>query len=467
MKELLEKISEYEFILRKEKVNGMKVNAKLFISEELLKSLEDEAIKQLSDVTKMNGITEPAIAMPDAHVGYGFPVGAIAAFDTENGIISAGMVGFDINCGINLLKVDMNKEEIMPKIKELTKNIFRFVPAGVGSQGRLRLTKQELDEVLSMGGKWALENSYATEEDLKNCEENGFMNDANPEKVSEIAKQRGLKQLGTLGAGNHFLEIQYVDKIYDEELARKYKIEENQITVMIHTGSRGLGHQIASDYLKIHEKAVKKYNLSLPNKQLVSAPINSKEGQDYFSAMKCAVNFAFVNRFIITSLVRKAFEKTYNLDFETLGIKTIYGIAHNICKREIHKVNNKKVELYVHRKGATRAFPDTPVIIAGSMGTSSYLLEGTELAMEKSFGSTCHGAGRLLSRTKAIKNFNPFKIKEQLNKEGKILMATTNKIIAEEAPKAYKDVDLVVNVVDNVGISKKVARMIPISIIKG
>ena len=467
MKELLEKINDFEYLLSKDNVPGMNADVKLFVSEQLLEDIDDETIIQVSNVAKLPGVVSPVVLMPDAHLGYGMPIGATAAFDEEEGIISAGMVGFDINCGINLLRTNMNCDEIKPKLKELTQQIFKLVPAGVGAKGRLSLTRDELDQVLMYGGKWVLKKGYATETDLKNHEENGYMDGVDVSKISNTAKSRGLKQLGTLGAGNHFIEIQRIDKIFDNSLADKLGLFENQVVIMIHSGSRGLGHQIATDYLRIHESAAEKYRIALPDKQLAGVPIKSPEGQAYYNAMKGAVNFAFANRLLISYFVKEAFEKTFAISSDKLGLETVYGIAHNICKIEEHKVDGKTKRLYVHRKGATRSFPNTPVIIAGSMGTASYVLMGTEKAMELSFGTSCHGAGRLLSRHKAIESFTANEIKKELEKEGKILMAKSDRVIREEAPLAYKDVDEVIRVVDSVGISKKVARMVPLSVIKG
>lgn len=466
MKELLEKISDFEYLLPKDKVKGMNADVKVFASEQLLKDIDDATIEQASNVAKLPNVISPVVLMPDTHLGYGMPIGGVAAFN-EEGLISAGMVGFDINCGISLLRTNMNYEEIKPKLKSLIEQIFKEVPVGVGAKGKISLTMDELDEVLRFGGKWAYRKGYATEQDLLNTEEQGSMQDVDVSKISDMAKKRGLKQLGTLGAGNHFLEIQRVETIYDKELAERLHLFENQVLIMIHTGSRGLGHQVATDYVKIHEAAAKKYNINLPDKQLAAVPIKSKEGQDYYAAMKGAVNFAFTNRFIISHFVRKAFEKTFGVSSKVIGLETVYGIAHNICKIEEHNINGVKKKLYVHRKGATRSFPNTPVIIAGSMGSASYVLMGTETAMALSFGTSCHGAGRLLSRHKAIESFSANQIKKELEKEGKILLAKSNRVIQEEAPLAYKDVDEVIKVVDSLNISKKVARLVPLAVIKG
>jgi tRNA-splicing ligase RtcB len=394
-------------------------------------------------------------------------MGAVAAFDAEEGIISAGLCGFDINCGINSIRTNLSYKEIKEKLKELVPALFNTVPCGVGSKGKLRLDDDQLNQVLTNGCEWAVENNYGVKEDLKHIEENGKMPGADSKKVSDLAKKRGKPQLGTLGAGNHFLEIQKVTDIYDDK-AKEWGIKDkDQVLIMLHCGSRGFGHQVASDYLKIQEQAVKKYNIWIPDRQLVCAPANSKEGQDYFTAMKCAVNYSFTNRLVMTQWIRETFEKIFNKDWESMDMHTIYGICHNVVKKEKHTVNGEKRELFVHRKGATRSFPDQPVLLAGSMGTSSYILKGTEIAMQKSFGSSAHGAGRAMSRHGALRQFRGEEIQKELAEKGIISKATSPKSLAEEAPKAYKDVDNVIESVQNSGISLKVARVEPIGVMKG
>jgi len=394
-------------------------------------------------------------------------MGAVSAFDAKEGIISAGLCGFDINCGINLIRTNLTKQELQPKLKELVPELFNKIPCGVGSKGKLRLTPEELDKVLIDGCEWAVKNGYGTEEDLKNMEEHGKMSGADPSKVSEMAKKRGKPQLGTLGAGNHFLEIQEVTDIYDQEKAKEWGIKKGQVLIMLHCGSRGFGHQVASDYLKIQEKAVEKYNIKLPDKQLACAPVTSQEGKDYFAAMKCAVNYSFTNRLVMTQWIRESFENVFDKKWQEMDMQTVAGICHNAVKLEEHTVNGEKKEIYVHRKGATRAFPGQPVLIAGSMGTCSYLLVGTEKAMELTFGSSAHGAGRAMSRHQAIKSFQGNDIQKSLADKGIISKATNPKVLAEEAPGAYKDVDEVIRSTHNAGISLKVARMIPLGVIKG
>jgi tRNA-splicing ligase RtcB len=468
MKEKLQQINEFEWLLPKEVRDKMRVSAKIIANKAILSAMEGDAIQQLTNVACLPGIVEPVIGLPDMHWGYGLPMGAVGAFDAEEGIISAGMCGFDINCGINLIRTNLTYEDVKPKIRELISELFKAVPCGVGARGKLKLTREQLDEVLEIGIDWALEKGYISEKDVKATEEHGRMDGADPSKVSDLAKKRGAAQLGTLGAGNHFLEIQRITDIFDGTFAKKHGIvDKDQITIMIHCGSRGLGHQVATDYLKIQEQAVKKYNIWVPDRQLACAPVNSKEGQDFFAAMKAAVNFSFTNRAVMTSWIRETFEKVFGRSWEDMDINTVYAIAHNIVKLEEHVVNGERKKLYVHRKGATRSFPDVPVIIAGSMGTSSYLLKGTETAMEKTFGSSAHGAGRAMSRNAAIKKFWGGKIKEELLEKGIVSQSTHPKVLAEEAPKAYKDVEAVVDSVHGAGVSLKVARTVPVGVVKG
>lgn len=467
MKDKLQRLNDNEWLLPKSAREGMNVDAKIFANQAVMDAMEDEAIMQLTNVAMLPGVVEPVCAMPDAHIGYGLPMGAVGAFDSEEGVISSGCTGFDINCGINMIRTNLKASDVQDKMRELTAELFRNIPCGVGSKGKLRIEPGKLDPVLTDGSRWCVENGYGVEEDLENTEEKGRMEGADPSKVSERAKQRGRPQLGTLGAGNHFLEVQKVSDIFDENYANKYKLEKDQVVLMLHCGSRGLGHEVASDYLRIHEKAAKKYGIKLPDKQLVCAPVNSQEGQDYFKAMKCAVNYAFANRLVMTQWIRETFEKVFSKSWEDLDMHTIYAIAHNICKLEEHTAEGKKRKLYVHRKGATRSFPDTPALIAGSMGTASYILHGTELAMQKTFGSTCHGAGRAMSRHAAIDKFRGDDIRHQLADRGIVARSTSPKVLAEEAPKAYKDIESVIKTVHDAGISKKVARMVPMGVVKG
>lgn len=463
-KEKLKQLSEYEWILPKDKVPGMNVNGKIIGNKKIIDDLEDNTINQLANVAKMPGILEPVIALSDAHLGYGLPMGAVAAFDAKEGMISSGLCGFDINCGVNSILTNLTYDEVKPKLKELVSLLFKNIPCGVGSKGRLKLTKDQLDQVLLNGINWAIENGYGTKEDIKQTEEKGCMPGANPKKVSDLAKKRGLQQLGTLGAGNHFLEIQKVSEIFDKKTSEKWGIQsKNQVMIMLHCGSRGFGHQVASDYLKIQEDATKKYNIKLADRQLACAPVSSKEGQDYFEAMKTAVNYSFTNRLVMTQWIRESFQEIFKKDWESMNMKTLYAIAHNVVKFE--KIKGK--EMYIHRKGATRSYPDLPVLIAGTMGTSSYILKGTEKALDLTFGSSVHGAGRLMSRTEAIKRFKGKEIQKELENKGESVKSNSPSSLAEEAPKAYKDVEDVIDSVHGLGISLKVAKLLPIGVIKG
>ncbi len=446
----------------------MNVKAKIIGNKKVVNSLEEAAIEQLTNVATLPGVIEPVIGLPDMHWGYGLPMGAVSAFDFENGIISSGLCGFDINCGVNSIRTNLTFEKVKPKLNELVSSLFKSVPCGVGAKGRLKLSYDQLDQVLARGINWAIENGYGVSKDREHMEESGCMEGGDPSKVSDLAKKRGLQQLGTLGAGNHFLEIQKVSDIYDNETAGKWGIEKpDQVLIMLHCGSRGLGHQVASDYLKIQEQAVKKYNIWLPDRQLACAPAKSREGQDYFSAMKCAVNYSFTNRLVMTQWIRETFEKVFGKDWESMDLHTIYGLCHNVVKLEDHEINGEKRKLYVHRKGSTRSFPNDPVLIAGTMGTSSYILKGTERAMEKTFGSTVHGAGRRMSRHAAIRSFWGGKVKEDLANKGIIAQSTHPKVLAEEAPGAYKNVDEVIESVHGIGVSLKVARAVPVGVCKG
>ncbi|NIO21482.1 MAG: RNA-splicing ligase RtcB [Candidatus Aenigmarchaeota archaeon] len=468
MKDKLKKISEYEWELDKNVRPKMNVKAKIIGNKMVVDSLEDAAVQQLTNVATLPGIIEPVIGLPDMHWGYGLPMGAVSAFDSKEGIISSGLCGFDINCGVNSIRTSLSYDQVKPKLNELISALFKNIPCGVGAKGKLKLTNDQLDQVLTRGIEWAIENGFGTKRDKEHMEENGRMEGGDPSKVSDLAKKRGLQQLGTLGAGNHFLEIQRVSDIYDEEKAREWGIEKkDQVVLMLHCGSRGLGHQVASDYLKIQEQAVKKYNIWLPDRQLACAPASSREGQDYFSAMVCAVNYSFTNRLVMTHWIRETFEKVFGMDWESMNMQTIYGLCHNVVKLEEHTINGEKRKVFVHRKGSTRSFPNDPVLIAGTMGTSSYLLKGTEKAMEKTFGSTVHGAGRAMSRHAAIRKFWGGKVKEDLASKGIVAQSTHPKVLAEEAPGAYKNVDDVIESVHGIGISLKVAKTIPIGVCKG
>ena len=466
MKEKLKKLNEFEWQLPRE--GSMNVDGLIIGNKAIIDGLEEDTIGQIMNVTQMPGVIDPVIALSDAHFGYGLPMGSVAAFDAEKGVISAGLCGFDINCGINSIRTNLTYEEVKAKMNELISELFNAVPCGVGSKGKLRLNDSQLDEVMVKGCKWAVENGYGVKEDLKHIEENGCMDGADPSKVSDLAKKRGKPQLGTLGAGNHFLEIQKVTDIYDKEFSEKLGIKnKDQIVIMLHCGSRGFGHQIASDYLKVQEKAVKKYNIELADRQLACAPVNSSEGQDYFKAMKCAVNYSFTNRLVMTQWIRETFEKVFGKKWQEMDMHTVYGLCHNVVKLEKHLIDGVEREVYVHRKGATRAFPGNPVLVAGSMGTASFICKGSEIAMQKTFGSSCHGAGRAMSRHAAIKQFYGEDVRKELASRGIIAKSTHPKILAEEAPGAYKDVSDVIESVDKSGISPKVVRLEPIGVCKG
>ncbi|RLI97556.1 MAG: RNA-splicing ligase RtcB [Candidatus Aenigmatarchaeota archaeon] len=468
MKEKLRQVGDFVWELPKGSRERMEVSARIIGSNAIIDQVEDDAVQQLTNVATLPGVVGPVCGLSDMHWGYGLPMGAVGAFDAEEGIISAGLCGFDINCGINSIRTNLSAEEIESNKKELIQTLFNKVPVGVGSKGKLVLTDEQLDDVMRRGINWAIENGYGTKEDAARMEEHGCMEGADPSKVSDLAKKRGRSQLGTLGAGNHFLEVQKVSDIYDKGFADRLGIKDtNQVMIMIHCGSRGLGHQIATDYLKIQEQAVKKYGIWLPDPQLACAPVGSSEGKDFFSAMKCAVNYSFTNRLVMTQWIREAFEQVFKKSWEDMDINTVYGLCHNVIKLEEHTVNGEKRKLYVHRKGATRAFPDDPAIIAGTMGTSSYILKGTEKSMGMTFGSTCHGAGRRMSRHAAIKKFWGGKVKEELANMGIEAQSPHPKSLAEEAPGAYKNVDDVIESVHGAGISLKAVRMVPVGVIKG
>jgi len=461
---------------------GMKVPAWLFLSEKLLKQVEEGAMEQIANVAFLPGIYKHSIALPDMHFGYGFPIGGVAALDFEEGGLSPGGIGFDINCGVRLLRTNLFEKDVRNKLPELLENIFKNVPSGVGRGGKIRLSTSQLkNEVLEAGARWAVENGYGKERDLKYLEENGCMKEAGVDAVSEKALSRGAPQLGTLGAGNHFLEIQYVEKIYLPDVAKAFGIDkENQVCVMIHTGSRGFGHQVCTDYVRILDNAFRDDVRKLPDRELVYAPAGTKECDNYFKAMSCAVNFAFCNRQIITHWVRESIIKALGLKEEEVGLDVVYGVCHNVGKIEEHEIDGEKKKVYIHRKGATRAFgpgsPDIPeeykeigqpAIIPGSMGTSSYILIGTDEARDKTFSSVCHGAGRQMSRHKALKLFRGEAIREKLKEKGIMIKSASWKGIAEEAPGVYKDVDEVVRVCQEAGIAKIVAKLRPMGVVKG
>ncbi|MGB9927088.1 MAG: RtcB family protein [Methanosarcina sp.] len=480
IKTMVRKLSENNWEIPVGHIPNMRVPGRLFVSEHLLGDIEPGTIDQIANVATLPGIQKYSMAMPDAHLGYGFAIGGVAAFDAEEGVISPGGVGFDINCGVRLIRTNLQKEEVVPHIKELTDVLFNNVPAGVGSKSRFKASDKELDGAFMYGAKWAVEAGYGVESDAEHCEANGYMEGADPAQVSTKARNRGKPQLGTLGSGNHFLEVQYIDEIFDQKTASIFGLEKGQVTVMVHCGSRGAGHQICTDHLKELSQAVKKYNIEIPDKQLACAPAQSREAQNYFKAMLCAANYAWANRQMITHWVRESFEKIFRKDADELGMKLLYDVAHNVAKLEEHNVDGSKKKVYVHRKGATRAFPaghpdipavyrdvGQPVLIPGSMGTPSFILCGAQQSMDLSFGSACHGAGRVMSRAHAKKEFQGQKIKENLAAQGITVRATHPSVIAEEAPEVYKSSSDVVNVVHELGIARKVAKVIPMGVAKG
>ena len=475
------KIGENQYQIDADPSLGMNVPVKIYADEPLLqKMLSDRTIMQARNVASIPGIVSHSVVLPDGHEGYGFPVGGVAAMDAEEGMISPGGVGYDINCGVRLLRSNLTEQTVRSKLKDLVNDLFSSIPSGVGSKGAVRLTNSELDEVLVNGVNWAIEHGYGSSNDSEVCEESGKIANADPNKVSDKARKRGAPQLGSLGSGNHFLEIQKVAEIHDEEAANRMGIKEGTITVLVHCGSRGFGHQVCSDYLRVAEQAMEKYDISLPDRELACVPNTSEEGESYRKAMFSALNYAWSNRQMITHWTRKSFERVFNQTESDLDMKLVYDVAHNIAKVEKHKVDGRERKVVVHRKGATRAFPANreeipskyrdlgqPVLVPGSMGTASWVLLGQPNSMDLSFGSTAHGAGRTMSRSKARRNYTEENVKKSLNDKGIFIKALTRDGVVEETPQAYKDVDSVVNVSHNLGIATKVVKLVPIGVIKG
>jgi tRNA-splicing ligase RtcB len=460
----------------------MRVPVKIYANSYILEKIKgDRTLDQICNVACLPGIQKHAIALSDAHQGYGFCIGGVAGTEAETGMISPGGVGYDINCGVRLLRTNLFLNDIRSVLPELLENIYRSIPSGLGSKGKLNISYADLDNVLNNGVNWALDKGYAIDEDAEHLEENGCLKNADASLVSQKAKQRGIKQLGSLGSGNHFLEIQRVDEIYNKAIAKKLGIfEKNQINVMVHTGSRALGHQVCTDSLRNIEQAMKKYKIKVPDRELACVPADTPEAQNYLKQMACAANFGFTNRQLITHWLRESFQNAFNKDIDALDMHMIYGVCHNILKIEEHDVNGKKMKLNVHRKGATRAFPPKhpalpqdykdigqPAFIPGTMGSASYLCVGKPRAMELSFGSTAHGAGRLMSRSKAVKRYWGTKVQEDLRKKGILVKSASMKVLAEESPGAYKDIDQVVQVSHDLGIVEKIVRLIPVGVVKG
>ena len=459
----------------------MRVPARIYATEKMLDAIRsDKAAEQAMNVAHLPGIVKASLAMPDIHWGYGFPIGGVAAFDLRNGVISPGGVGYDINCGVRLMASRLTREEVLPRLRELVNELFRAVPTGVGAAGALSVTQDELKRVALKGARWAVERKMGTETDLAFIEENGCISGADPSKVSDRAWTRGREQLGTLGSGNHFLEVGCVDEIFDAAAAQTLGMFPRQVTVIIHCGSRGFGYQVCDDYLEVMDRAVRKYGIELPDRQLACAPIDSAEGQSYLGAMHCAINYAFANRQVIAHHTRGAFARALGLSSQDIGLRTVYEVAHNIAKFEYHVLEDGERKLCVHRKGATRAFAPgcrempspyqkmgQPVLIPGDMGRYSYVLTGTAKAMAETFGSTCHGAGRALSRVKAAKAARGRNIIRELENRGIIVRGQSRRTVDEEISEAYKDVANVVDACALAGIANKVARLRPLGCIKG
>lgn len=476
----LKKIDDYRWEIPKSE--GMRVPGLLYADEKMIKVVEkDRTPLQVKNVAYLPGIIKYSLAMPDMHWGYGFCIGGVAATDPdEGGVISPGGIGYDINCGIRLVKTNLTLSDIRNKIPNLLAALFNNIPCGVGCTSSLKLSFSELKKVLRDGASWAVKRGYGLPEDIERTEEYGKMEGADPEKVSQQALKRGKNQLGTLGSGNHFLEIDLVEKIFLPQVAETFGLRNGQIVLAIHCGSRGLGYQVCDDYLARMRHAVDKYHIFLPDRQLSCTPLNSPEGKDYFAAMACAANYAWANRQIIMHWTRETLQRVLNLSPRELGMGLVYDVCHNIGKFEEHLVEGKRKKIFVHRKGATRAFPahhpllpsifqsvGQPVLVPGDMGTSSYVMVGTELAMQESWGSTCHGAGRVMSRSKANKAARGRELEKELEEKGIFLLAKGKRTIAEEMPEAYKDIDEVVGIVEKAGLSRKVAKLRPLGVIKG
>lgn len=478
----LRKIDDYRWEIPQDYKPGMKVPGLIYASEAMLETIrQEQSLEQVANVAFLPGIVSHSLAMPDIHWGYGFPIGGVAATRMKDGVVSPGGVGFDINCGVRLLCTNLTAEEVKPRIEELTSALFTNIPSGLGSKGKIRVSQKEINEVLTKGARWAVEHGFGTASDLDVIEDRGCIEGTNPAQVSTKAKERGIPQLGTLGSGNHFLEVDMVQEIYQPQVAQVMGIREvGQVMVLIHTGSRGLGHQVCTDYVRTMGEAARRYGIELPDRQLACAPIESPEGQAYLTAMACAANYAWANRQCITHWVREAFTHVFHKNSDYWGLNLVYDVAHNIAKVETHMVNGEKTTLCIHRKGATRAFPahhpdipaiyrdiGQPVLIPGDMGRYSYVLVGSERAMNETFGSTCHGAGRVQSRSAAKHSVEGQDVAQELISRGIIVKSGSISSLAEEASQAYKDVAEVVEVTHKAEISRKVAKMHPIGVVKG
>lgn len=474
-------LDAYVWELPKDYDERMEVPARIYGNREIFdNAFGDRSIEQLVNVAMLPGIVKYAMAMPDMHQGYGFPIGGVAAFDYEDGIISPGGVGYDINCGVRMLSSTLDLEEIEPHLDELATTIYRNCPSGLGGEGAVKLSWEDIDQVLEEGARWAKKNGYATEDDLLRTEDGGCLPLASADAVPDRAKERGIPQMGSLGSGNHFLEIDVVDEIYDAAVADAFGLRLGQVVVQIHCGSRGLGHEVCSQYLRRLQDAPRRYGIPIPDRELVAAPFDSEEGQAYTAAMSAAANYAFTNRQVLAHFARLSFEEVLAGKVDSWDLKQVYDVTHNIAKVEEHKVDGRRRKLIVHRKGATRSFPPghpalsevyqetgQPVLVPGSMGTASYVLVGTAAAMDLTFGSSCHGAGRTMSRRAATRRMHGAKVRSRLQEQGVIIRAQSMKGLAEEAPYAYKDVSLVVDSVAGAGIADKVARVHPVAVVKG
>jgi Uncharacterized conserved protein len=476
----LNKIDDNRWEIPQDEFPGMNTNAIIYASEEMIQSIRsDNAPQQVANVACLPGIVGSSMAMPDIHWGYGFPIGGVAAVDSDSGSISPGGIGFDINCGVRLIKTDLTPDDI-GEVGKLIDELYKNIPSGLGSKGLTRIGMKEIEEILVNGSKWAVENGYGWERDLEATEEYGQMMDADPSTVSDKSRKRGLPQLGSLGSGNHFLELDVVDRVFDEQTAKTFGLKEGTVTITVHCGSRGCGHQIATDYLQEMEKYIRNNKINLPDRQLACAPLNSKLGDDYYKAMCCGANYAWANRQMITHWVRESFENILGDSAESMGMDVVYDVAHNIAKKERHTVEKHNENVLVHRKGSTRAFAPgrqeiamryrdvgQPVIIPGDMKAGTYVLVGRKGAMEQTFGSTCHGAGRVMSRKAAIDNLNANDIKKAMTDSNIYLRNGSEEGLLEEAPNAYKDVDEVIRVVCAAGLTEKVAKLTPLGVVKG
>ncbi len=478
----LKKIDAYRWELPQDYQPGMRVPGRIYADERLMAAIvRDNSFRQVANAATLPGIVGASLAMPDIHYGYGLPIGGVVATDVQTGIISPGATGYDINCGVRLIGTNLTRRDLPPeKLKSLVDALFAQIPTGVGSQGKLKLSPQQGRQVLAQGAAWVVKQGFGRPEDLEHTEAEGCLQGADPQAVSQRACERGARQLGTLGSGNHFLEIQYVDEVYDPQAAGVLGLEKDRLTIMIHTGSRGLGHQVCTDYLVLMGQAVRKYGIELPDRQLACAPFSSPEGQQYLAAMRAAANYAWANRQYLMYWTQEVLEKTLKISPRELGFSLIYDLAHNIVKVEEYVVGGKKMTLAVHRKGATRAFPPghsetpaiyrsigQPVLVPGDMGRCSYVLLGSDKAMQETFGSTCHGAGRMLSRKAAVRQSKGRSLARELADKGIIVRSSGRNTLQEEMPEAYKDVNQVVEVVHQAGISAKVARLRPMGVIKG